>query len=721
MSLADTSALVSARGLDAFGDPASVAVVGASDDTVKWGYWLARGAMSGAHRRRVYLVNTRAESVLGQACFPSLSALPEVPELVAFAVPAAALSACVEEATSLGTAGLVAITAGVDDDSRIRTALTVNGSRLIGPNCLGIYDSATELALAWGQFVPGNLAIVSQSGQLGLELAGLAEEAGLGVSRFVSVGSQLDVTAAEVLNELAGHQTTSLVALYLESFGDGSRTLAALDRLRLAGKPVLVLTVGGSAASRAAARSHTGSMTSSMDVVDAACRAVGAVRVQTPKQLVDAAGVIIRSPRAAGPRVAIVTDGGGQGAIAADTAERRGFTVAPLPADVLAELAKRLPAHAAVTNPVDLAGAGEQDIRVYGSVLTTIVQSQAVDAVVLSGYFGSYAHDAPAAAQREHDTARDIAAAARRCSVPVVVHSMAQSSSTIDVLREHGVATYHDIDAALGALQTARAIIGLPTPRAVGTTLPQPSRVSRQRAPGQGYFAARTLLTEAGVTFPPAIYAPPGQPLPADDAMELSPPYVLKANWIEHKTEANGVAMGLTDTAALHAAFADMTTRLGPNGYVIEQMDTRPGVIELVVAARRDPTFGPVVVVGAGGVTAELDPDSVLELAPCTPQTALGMLQQLRIWPLLQGWRSRPGVAVQAIVTLIVAVSDTLRGHPELAEIEINPVRAGADAAIAVDALLVTTQPGQSLPDDTDTDAEATEAAERTGNARIAS
>lgn len=698
MSPANRSAQVAACGLDAFGDPASVAVVGASDDTVKWGYWLARGAMSGAHRRRVYLVNARAESVLGQACFPSLSALPEVPELAAFAVPAAALSSCVEEAASLGTAGLLAVTAGVEEDSRIRAALTANGSRLIGPNCLGIYDSATELALAWGHFVPGNLAIVSQSGQLGLEVAGLAGEAGLGVSRFVSVGSQLDVTAAEVLDELAEHKATSLVALYLESFGEGSRTLAALDRLRQAGKPVLVLTVGASAASRAAARSHTGSMTSGTAVVDAACRAVGAVRVQTPGQLVDAAGVIIRSPRPGGSRIAVVTDSGGQGAIAADTAERRGFTVAPLPADVQAGLAEGLPAHAAVTNPVDLAGAGEQDIRAYGSVLTTIVESRAVDAVVLSGYFGRYARDAPAAAHVEHDTASVIAEAASRCSVPVIVHSMAQSSSTIDILREHGVATYHDVDAALGALQTARAIARPPTPRADGTSLPTSQGRPRPRVPGHGYFAARTLLTEVGVTFPPAIYAPPGHSLPADDAMGLSPPYVLKANWIVHKTEAGGVAAGLPDTAALRAAFADMTTRLGPHGYVVEQMDTRPGVIELIVAARRDPVFGPVVAVGAGGITAELDPDIALELAPCTPRTALGMLRRLRTWPLLQGWRGRPGVAVQAVVSLVVAVSDTLCACPELTEIEINPVRAGAGAAIAVDALLVTAQPGLPLP-----------------------
>lgn len=682
--------MMQAGDLAVFSDPSSVAVVGASDDTAKWGHWLARGALTGAGRRRVYLVNAHTETVLGQACFPNLTALPEVPDLVAFAVPAAALPTCIEEATSLGTVGLLAIAAGVEDDSRILKALSGGGSRLIGPNCLGIYDSSTELALAWGRFVPGTLAIVSQSGQLGLEIAGLAEHAGLGVSRFVSVGSQLDVRAAEVLDEMVDHEATTVVALYLESFGDGTRTLAALDRLRQAGKPVLVLTVGGSEAARAAARSHTGSMTSSMDVVDAACRAVGAVRVNTPKQLVDAAALIARSPLPPGPRIAIVTDGGGQGAIAADTAERHGFTVTPLPTGAQAELTERLPPSAVVTNPIDLAGAGEQDIQTYATVLTAILQSRVVDAIVLSGYFGSYARDVPAAAQLEHRTARVIAAAAKRYAIPVVVHSMAESSTTVDVLRERGVATFNDIEAALGALQVALAITRPPVARPDCTLSSAPPH-----GPVNGYFGGRQLLAEAGMTFPPAILLAPGEGLPSSVSSELFPPYVLKANWIEHKTEVGGIMIGIPDANALRAAFKEMTDRLGPNGYVVEQMDTRADTIELIIATRRDPTFGLIVVVGGGGITAELEPDIVMELAPCTPQTALDMLHRLRIWPLLRGWRGKPGIDVQGLVDAVVAASSALCSRPELSEIEINPVRAAPDGALAVDALVIAGRPAQ--------------------------
>ncbi|NDZ80752.1 CoA-binding protein, partial [Streptomyces sp. SID10853] len=287
-------------GLEAFRDPASVAVVGASGTPTKWGYWLARGALTGSARRTVHLVNARGAAVLGQETARSLRDLPDAPELVAFAVPGRALGAAVDEALALGVRGLLAITAGVDDARGLGARVRAAGARLIGPNCLGMYDADAELDLVWGRFEPGSLAVVSQSGQLGLELAGLAADAGLGISRFVSVGSQADVTAQEVLTDLAGHEATKVVALYLESFGDGRALITALTALHRAGKPVLLLTVGASHAGRQAARSHTGAMTTATDIVDAACETAGAVRADTPARLIAAAQLLVRAPRPAG-------------------------------------------------------------------------------------------------------------------------------------------------------------------------------------------------------------------------------------------------------------------------------------------------------------------------------------------------------------------------------------------------------------------------------------
>lgn len=670
------------RTLDVFRAPRSVAVVGATDNPAKWGHWLARGALAGRHRRRVHLVNARGAKVLGQPSHPSLDALPEVPDLVAFAVPAASLAAGVRHAVGLGAPGLLAVTSGVEDPAALARTVRAGGSRLVGPNCLGLYDAAAELELAWGRFTAGSLAVVSQSGQVGLEIAQLAAAAGVGVSRFVSVGSQLDVGAAEVLADLVDHDTTRAVALYLESYGDGGPLLDALAALREAGKPVLLLTVGASTAARRAARSHTGAMTSSLDVVDAACRAVGAVRVDTPAHLVDTAHLVLRAAPVRGPRVAIVADSGGQGAVAADTAARLGLEVAGFPPSVRRDLARHLPPGAGRANPVDLDGAGERDLSTYATVPACLADASVADTVVLSGYFGSYGRDIPAQAAAESAAARALGRLAADRALPVVVHSMAEHTSTLSELEASGVPTFSDVERALRAVATAHRLNRRPL-----RTAPRPAPGV---APvGTGYLAARRLLGEAGVPFPRAAGIAPGTHDPVAAAADLSAPVVLKADWLEHKTEHGGVATGLWDPGALRAAYLDMVERLGPHRYVVEEMDRRADAVEVLVAARRDASFGPVVVVGAGGVRAELSRDLALELAPCSRATAHAMVRGLRMAPLLHGWRGGRPVDVEALVDIVVAVSEVIAAREDIVEVELNPVRVAPEGALAVDGLVV--------------------------------
>lgn len=255
----------------AFVDPSSIAVVGATEDRAKWGYWLATGALVGAGRRQVWLVNRRAAQVLGRPCRPTVGDLPETPDLVVLCVPSEHVLPVVRDALAKGCRAFLGITAGLGaDEDELAAMLNRAGARMIGPNSLGLFNAAANLRLAWGTFAPGSLAIVSQSGQLGSEIAALGARAGLGVSRFYSVGNQLDVGAADVLESLAADEHTTTVALYLESFADGARIVTALEALRRAGKHALVLTTGASEGSRRLARSHTGSMTSALDVVDAA-------------------------------------------------------------------------------------------------------------------------------------------------------------------------------------------------------------------------------------------------------------------------------------------------------------------------------------------------------------------------------------------------------------------------------------------------------------------
>ncbi|MHA6758125.1 acetate--CoA ligase family protein [Streptacidiphilus sp. PAMC 29251] len=678
-------------GLDVFRDPASIAVVGASDSPTKWGHWLARGALAGAARRPVHLVNARGGTVLGQQTACSLRELPQVPGLVAFAVPAAALGAAVDEALALGVRGVLAVTAGTPDEAGLAARVRRAGARMIGPNCLGVYDADSELDLVWGSFRPGALAIVSQSGQLGLELAGLAADAGIGVSRFVSVGSQADVTAHEVLADLADHHGTRVVALYLESFGDGRALIAALAALRRAGKPVLLLTVGASEAGQSAARSHTGAMTTATDVVDAACEAAGAVRVETPARLIAAAQLLVRAPRPRGRRVVVVTDSGGQGALAVDLASRAGLLVAPLPEETRRALAAGLPEQATTANPVDLAGGGEQDLGSYSRVVELAAASGTTDAVLLTGYFGSYGRDIPAQQQRETEVALALADVAARHALPVLVHSMARDTATIEALRTAGVPTFTDIEASVDALGTAVRLAEL-TPRPASDD--RTAADVRVDPPGHGptdtgpdYLAARELLADLVAPFPPAV-AVTDQSQLAAAASRLRAPYVLKAQWLEHKSEHGGVAVGLPDADALKAAHARMTERLGPGRYVVEEMDQRPDVVEMVIGTRPDPSFGPVVVVGSGGVQAELWRDTALALAPCTREEALRLIARLRCAPLLDGWRGRPPVDTGALADAVVQLSQLAAQRPDLQEIELNPLRVAPTGVLAVDALI---------------------------------
>lgn len=632
-----------------FSDPASVAVVGASDDPAKWGHWLARGALTGRDRRAVHLVNHGGGSVLSQPTVRSLSELSEAPELVVLAVPAAHVPAVVDEALAVGVRGFVGITSGIDDRviGRIREA----GARLLGPNCLGVFDAATSLHLAWGEFQPGSLGVVSQSGQVGLEIAGLAAESGLGVSRFVSVGNQADVTATEALLELVSHDLTTVVGVYLESFGPGIVT--AMSELSAAGKPVVLLTVGESSAAREAALSHTGALTSSLDVVDAACRRAGAVRVTTPAALVDL-GAVLSAGLPRGRRAGIISDSGGQGAIAADLAVQAGLSV-PM-------------------RPVDLAGAGEQDLRNYPRAIEALARGGEVDSVVLSGYFGSYGADTPSLEAEEVEVAAQICALARETGVLITVHSMCADSAAVRKLRAGGVPVQHTIERAVAALGHATRL----RPHSQGVVLHGTTAATPFRS---GYLAARELL--GFVRFPEAHAVTSAAEV---KATTLQGPYALKADWLAHKTEHGGVRLNLTDPAT---AFEEMETRLGPGTYVLEEMDTREHTVELIIGAKRDHSFGPVVLVGAGGIHAELFKDTAIELAPVTPATAREMLASLISAPLLSGRRGAPPVDVAALAEVIAQVSATLAARPDLAEIELNPVRVGPDGVLAVDALII--------------------------------
>lgn len=671
------------RGLDSFHEPSSVAVVGASNDAAKWGHWIARGALTGVDRRGVYLVNKSGKQIAGYDTFTSLQGLPEVPELVVVVVPGHLVHSTITEALEMGARSFLIITARVPDEAALVALMREHNARMIGPNSLGIFSGSSQLQLMWGEMMPGSLAVISQSGQLGSEIAALGRKAGVGISRFVSLGNQSDVHAADVIRSLASDEQTRTLAIYMEDFSRGEEIFAAIREVRERGTAVAVLTTGNSDASRDLAQSHTGAMTSAIELVDAACREVGAVRVSTPSELVRLAELVEKGVVCRGPRVAVVSDSGGQGGIAADEAARLGLELPALSAQLREQLAAVLPEGASTRNPIDLAGAGEADMTLYAKLTNVLATSGEVDAVVLSGYFGSYGFDTPALLEAELAVAAQMMSDATGDSAPVLIHAMEAQSVVSQQLRANGVPVTDRIEDVLSAIALSRTASQDPRPDVR-------DRDAKRITKGADNIQVREELAAAGIEFPEMRIVRTRDEA-ALAAIEFGATVVLKAAWLAHKTEHDGVRLGLDTGEAAAEAFEEMHERLGDGPYTLELQDTRLDVAEYIVSVRRDPGFGIVATVGTGGTATEIWGDIAIELGPVSVADARGMILGLTSAPLLGEWRGRDALDVDALARTVSVLSYTLAASPDVAEIELNPVRVGVKGSLAVDCLALPT------------------------------
>ena len=665
--------------------PTSVAVVGASGDPRKWGNWLARRALRGEHRRAVHLINRRGGEILGRSAHRSLLELDAPVDLVLVTVPEALLEPTVEEALSAGAKAIVVISAGTEGSGRdeaLGSAVRDAGAVLVGPNCLGIFDADSELELASNDLPAGTIAMISQSGNLALEISVLMRETGLGFSRFVSLGNQADLTAAELIEATTAHDRTAGIALYVEDFRDGRAFVRAASEARAAGKPVVLLTASGHEAAARAVRSHTGALASDDAAIEAACLAAGIERVSSPRQLVDVMQGLIRCPPSRGHRVGIMGDGGGHGGIAASLAAKAGLEVPELTASTVARLRAQLPPTASCSNPVDLAGGGEADIRNFERTARTLLESDEVDAVLLTGYFGGYGEYAEVFADPESAAGVALAEASATAGRPLIVQTMYSSSGPADALRRGGVPVYQAVEHAIDAMA-----------RLAGS----PERNSREvpalpaaAAPviHSGYEAARSLLMRGGVSFV-AQQTVDSAAAAQDAAAAIGYPVALKALGAVHKSDVGGVKLGIADSHTLAAAYSDLDARLHPETFSVEAMAPLADGVEILIGARWDPRFGPVALAGLGGVYAEVMRDVAVSLAPVTAAQAEAMLRSLKAFPLLDGARGRPPLDLAAAAHALAALSHVAAEHPEIAELEVNPLLVLPDRAVGLDARII--------------------------------
>ncbi|HEX5086606.1 MAG TPA: acetate--CoA ligase family protein [Nocardioides sp.] len=679
------------RDLSALFDPGHIVVVGASADPSKWGNAVALQALRGADRHTITLVNRRGGEVLGQQVVASVGELDRPVDLAVITVPELGLEEAVDDVLAQGARAIVVITAGLGEsgeEGRARQDALIRrvreaGAVLVGPNCLGIVDNHTATYLSSNTFRPGGVALLSQSGNLAIEVDRLFGERGLGISRFVSLGNQADVGLVELIEACAADEHTEAVAVYVEDVRDGRGFVRATAAAVEAGTPVVVLAAGASSAGARGARSHTGSLTSDAAVVAAGCRAAGAIQVRTPRELADVLMALRQHAQPRGPRVAVLTDGGGHGVIACDVLEGAGLQVPALGPATQATLAEVLWSQSSVTNPVDLAGAGEMDPQSYARAFAALQRADDVDAILVTGYFGGYSSG------QDGLTGLGPAecAAAKQISVdaaghkPVAVQSMFPESPACRILAEAGVPVFGAVEDAVAALAAtavdprSASVLALPAPAAPVTAVDYTSSRAAIAAAGVPFVAAREIRSAAELH---------------EAAQELRPPYVLKALGLLHKSDAGGVVVGLPDREALYLAYAQLSERLAPPAFSVEEMADLDGGVELIVGARWDVRFGPTVLVGLGGTATEVLGDVQVALAPVDAAEAERMLRRLRAAALFGEHRGRPALAISSAARAVAAVSRLAAAHPEVAELEINPLLLTPSGAVALDARIVT-------------------------------
>ncbi len=690
-------------GLRALLAPRSVAVVGASSDPSRIGgrpiaYYL-RGGYEGA----LHPVNPGRETVQGLRAYPDLASIPGEVEFALLAVPAKALEAALAACAEKGVRAVVVFSAGFAETGPEGAALQARlvgraraaGIRLLGPNCLGLYDAATGHCPTFTSFLQdgpppeGRVGLITQSGAFGTHLLNMARARRLGVRLWASTGNEADVTLAELLEHAIGAGGLDAVGLYMEAVHDRARFLAALDLARERGVTVGVMKVGTSEVGAEAARSHTASLAGSDAAFDAGLARSGTPRARTTEELLDILYAASIGPLPKGRRLGILTVSGGAGALMADAAHAEGLAVPPLPEAAQAAIAARNPL-CAPRNPVDVTAHALNDPSLIGDALGAMAASGAFD--MTAAFFTSWtASPVIGPVIRE-------AVGARAPGAPFALVCQGDEA-TLAGYEAEGCLVFEDPSRAVRALaHLARA-----GEAARREAAPDPPPAPSVRLDGRpmGEAEAKAVLARAGIETPPEATArTPAEA--AEAARAIGFPVALKivSPDLAHKTEAGGVALGLRDAAAVEEAASAMLARVGRaapearlEGLLVSCMAGEG--VELIVGARVDPVMGPIVVAGLGGILVEVLRDVATELAPIGPRRARAMLGRLRGAGLLEGVRGRPALDLEAAADALARLSALLAANADVLDsIEINPLLVRARGAVALDALIVPRRDG---------------------------
>lgn len=689
-------------------EPRSVAVVGASNDPLKRGYQAIRRLQAEGFPGPIYPVNPRTEEVLGLPSFPSLEAIEDEVDLALLVTPAVKVVDLLEACGRKGVSAVVVIAVGFGEtgeegrrlEEEVARVAAEHGIRLVGPNTNGVFNLNARLNLVGTSDVPrGPVALVCQSGNMAQSLfSDAAHGTTVGFDTYVGIGNEAGVRYHELLAYLHHDPNTEAVIVYAEGFRDGRaflQTAAELSR----SKPLVIYKAGRSEAAQRSALSHTGAIAGSAHVATSALRQAGAVVVERSDELVPVCDTLLRQPPMRAPRVAVLADGGGHATVAADALEHHGLELAELSPATCRRLAELLPSAAATRNPVDVAGATDRDPELFAPCIDALFDDPQVEGVLVVGLFGGYgmrfSGDLSAAEER---AAHEIVARARERDRPLVVQSAYFHSRppAHEILRAGGVPMRSSVEIS------ARAMAAL---WERGRMLSTSSERSTMVMPGARRAATevraltepegRQRLLERGLPVGPWEVATDADAA-ADTVARLTTGAALKivSEDVVHKSDVGGVVLDVRTPDDARRAFERMVARVRAaqpgvhiQGVLVTPM--APRGIELIVGATTDPTFGPILTVGAGGVAVEALEDVAFRAAPVTPLECHEMLDELAIAPLLAGHRGSTAVDREAIVDLLLGVSRLVQDDPEIVELDLNPVVVHHDGIELVDVRVV--------------------------------
>lgn len=696
--------------LAALFDPRTVAVIGATERPGSVGHALVTNLFAGPSSRAIFPVNPKHGTVFGRRTFAHIADILDPIDLAVIATPAATVPEIVAQCAAANVRSAIIISAGFRElgaagaalEQKILDAKRGSDLRIVGPNCLGVISPFAKLNASFAAESPlaGNVAFLSQSGALCSAILDWSIREHVGFSAFVSTGSMLDVSWADLIDHLADDPRTKSILIYMESIGDARSFMSAAREAALS-KPIVILKAGRTSAAAQAAMSHTGAMVGSDEVLDAAFRRAGVLRVNRVAELFHMAEVLAKQPRPAGPRLAIVTNAGGAGVLATDALIAAGGELAPLAPQTLDTLSTTLPPHWSHGNPVDVLG--DADPSRYATATKLVANDPQTDGVLVVL--------TPQEMSEPTETATQLVSVARSISKPVLANWMGGEAveEGATILRQSGIPVVRYPDDAARAFQhlwsyskNLQALYETPASCASESIDVQSARSVIDNARRE----QRTLLSE---TEAKRILAAYGIPVASteiaatpDDAVAhadtIGYPVVLKLHspTITHKSDVGGVMLDLRDALAVREAFKSIQARVTQargaqhfHGVTVQPMVRAVDGYELILGSKVDAQFGPVIVFGAGGQLVELMHDRAIGLPPLNRTLARRIIEQTKIARVFPGVRGRKPIEVAAIEEILVRFSQLVLDHPEVKEIEINPLLASPEGLVALDARVV--------------------------------